>query len=73
VNDEDIKAVIATAFSRFEHIILSTSASTPLSPRMHQLVLKTLAQVRRQLETDPAYVEGIVRETKLRTREPYES
>jgi hypothetical protein len=66
VDDGDIRNIVAAAYDRLEESILATSTAVTVSPRIHQIIVKTLNRLQDRLNNDPQFLEEIIQATQRR-------
>jgi hypothetical protein len=64
MKDDEVKAIVSTAYQRFERTMLSTAGMAALSPQVESVIRKTLRQLETELKTNPEYLAEIVQETR---------
>jgi len=61
MRNDEVRAIVAAAYQRFEETILASHIADDLPPPVRNAVLRTLRQLQKHVEADPASIEEIVR------------
>jgi hypothetical protein len=65
VNDEHVKSVVEAAYQRFQQAVLASASTGHVSQQVQHAISRTLQQLRTRLETDPEWMNEIIREARL--------
>jgi hypothetical protein len=66
VDDEDVRSIVAAAYNRLQESILSASTTATVSPRIHEIIVKTLNRLQDRLNNDPQFLDEIIQATQRR-------
>jgi len=65
MTDAEVRAILREAYLRLERTALANSRTS--SPQTQEIILKSLNQLQKRLENDPAYVNEVIDASRLQT------
>lgn len=64
MTDDEIKLIVSEAYRRFEKLVITASAAGN-SSRTESVITRTLLEIQHRLQSDPSYLQEIVRDAQL--------